>query len=63
MDSLMRDRWGSGKAAIQAIKDVALSQGKCAVVPKKGGAYRLLQYGIASTAVSGMFALHDNGTK
>ena len=59
----MRERWGSGKAAVQAIKDVALSQRKCAVVPKKGGTYRLLQCDSASTAVRGMFALHDTGTK
>nr|CCA22154.1 AlNc14C145G7378 [Albugo laibachii Nc14] len=49
MDSLMRERWGSGKDAVQAIKDVALSQRKYAVVPNKGGTYRLFQCDSAST--------------
>ncbi len=49
MESLRLERWASGKVAVQAIKDIALQQGKRAVVAKKGGTFRLLECDSAST--------------
>ena len=49
MEDLMAKRWTTGKAAVQALKDVALAQGKCAVVSTRGGTYRLLQCNSASS--------------
>lgn len=43
MEDLKTQRWATGRAAVQAIKDLALAQGKCAVVSNRGGTFRLLQ--------------------
>ena len=43
MEDLKANGWITGKAAVRALKDVALAQGKCAVVFTRGGTYRLLQ--------------------
>ncbi|KAL7683058.1 hypothetical protein Plhal304r1_c044g0124491 [Plasmopara halstedii] len=43
MEELKQKRWTNGKEAVRAMKDVALAQGKCAIVINRGGTFRLLQ--------------------
>lgn len=47
--ALFSERWESGKAAVQAIRDVALSQGKNAVVVTRGGTFRRMECDSQST--------------
>lgn len=49
VSSLQTQRWATGKAAVRAIQDVALAQGKKAAVSKRGGTFRLLECNSVST--------------
>ena len=61
-EDLKARSWTTGMATVQALKDVALAQGKCAVVSTRGETYRLLQWNSANRAANGIFGWHDTGT-